>query len=119
MLPSRKIFIGATALITSQALQVIGLFGERKVRASIEEVGRVQDSLNGLSIGMVSVESMVARTAELQGTLRYLSVGGTVATVLGTIGLLLVLTGLYQLAILVENGGERADAPPTRPGSQP
>lgn len=119
MLPSRKIFIGATALITSQALQILGHFGREKVQAAIASAGRVQDTVDGLSMSTVSAESMAARAAELEGTLRYLSAGGTVAMILGTLGLLLVLTGLYQLAILVESGGPRPDPDTTRAGSQP
>ena len=116
MLPSRKIFIGSTTLVTSIALQLLGLVGEQKVRASIAGAARVQDQVDGLTMSTVSVEAMEARARELEGTLRYLAAGGTVAMILGIIGLLLVLTGLYQLAILVENREPRPDAESTRPG---
>lgn len=119
MRPSRKIFVGATALITSQALQILGFIGQQKVQSSIASAGRVKDSVDGLTMSTVSMDAMTARAKDLEGTLRYLSAGGTVAVLLGTVGLLLVLTGLYQLAILVEYGGPRPDAESNRPDSLP
>ena len=119
MLPSRKIFIGSTTLATSIALQLLGMVGEQRVRASIASAAKVQDQVDGLTMSTVSVESMAARARELEGTLRYIAAGGNVAMILGLVGLLLVLTGLYQLAILVESGGPRPDAEPNRPGPPP
>ena len=116
MLPSRKIFIGSTTIVTSIALQLLGLVGEQKVRASIQSAAQVQDEVDGLRMSVVSAEAMAARAQELEGTLRYIATGGTIAMILGVVGLLLVLTGLYQLAILVESREPRSDAEPTRPG---
>ncbi|MFM7180091.1 MAG: hypothetical protein ACKO2G_01295 [Verrucomicrobiales bacterium] len=117
MLPSRKIFIGSTALVTSIALQLLGMVGEQKVRDAIKSASQVQDNVDGLTMSTISVEAMAARARELEGTVRYIAAGGTVAMILGILGLLLLLTGLYQLAILVESREPRSDADSTRPGS--
>lgn len=116
MLASRKIFIGSTALITSIALQLLGMVGAERVRASIAGAAQVQDQVDGLTMSTVSAEAMAARSRELEGTLRYIAAGETIAMILGVVGLLLVLTGLYQLAILVESRQPLTDADSTRPG---
>lgn len=117
MLPSRKIFIGSTTIVTSIALQLLGMVAEQKARASITAAAQVRDQVDGLTMSTVSMEAMAARAEELEGTLRYIATGGTIAMALGILGLLLVLTGLYQLAIMVETREPRPDADPTRPGS--
>ena len=116
MLPSRKIFIGSTTIATSITLQLLGMVGQQRVRASIAGAAQVQDEVDGLTMSTVSAEAMAARARELEGTLRYIATGSTVAMILGIVGLLLVLTGLYQLAILVESREPRPDAESTRPG---
>ncbi len=118
MLASRKIFLGSSTLVTALVLNILGSLTTDKA-AKLMSSGIAMDSTGGLTMSVGDPAAMAGQIQQAAKLLRVVEVAGSLALILGTVGILLVLTGLYQLAVLVESGQTRPDSPDRSPGSPP